>query len=432
MNASVEKLPKSRVRLRIEIPPDEVRPFLERAARDLSNEQTPKGFRPGSAPFEVMRNTVGDEKIAERALKALVPKTYVAVLLEREEIEAIGPPEVKVGTIAFDAPWTYHATVAVLPEVKLGQYRGLKGERRAVTVEASEVEREIEAIRKMRASYLTVPRPAKLGDRVEVDVAGRVDKVLLPMGEQKRQPLLLGEGHVIPGFEEHLCGMNEGETKTFSVMFPSNHHRSDLQGRNVEFQVTMHTVQQRILPALDDAFAKGLGNFQNLQDLNEKLAQNIREEKERHERERLQQEFLDQVVAAARYGEFPELLVERELDTMLAELQEGVSAMGLAFDAYLAQVRKTKDELRAGMTGQALRRIRAGLALRAVAKAENLAATADEVEAEVNEVLKRFPNPAEAEKRLDLDVLRDVAEGSVRNRKVFALLEDIAVKNGGR
>lgn len=429
MNASVEKLPKSRVRLRIEIPPDEVRPFLERAARDLSNEQTPKGFRPGSAPFEVMRSTVGDEKIAERALKALVPKTYVAVLLEREEIEAIGPPEVEVEKIAFDAPWTYRATVDVLPEVTLGEYRTLNAERRTVQVEASEVEREIEAIRNMRAHYLTVPRSAQKGDRVDVDIVGRLDRVPLETGEQKRQSLLLGESPLVPGFEEHLHGMREGETKTFSVTFPPHHHRADLQGRAVEFTATMSTVQQRVLPSLDDAFAKGLGNFQGLQDLKEKLAANIRAEKEHRERDRFQQELLDQVVERTTYGEFPHLLAERELDMMLSELQEGVSSMGLAFDAYLAQVRKTRDEMRAGLREQALRRIRSGLVLRAVAKAEQLAATEEEVEAEVSAALKQFSSPEAAEKRLDLEALREVAAGTVRNRKVFAFLEDIARKN---
>lgn len=430
MQVSVEKLPESRVQFRVEVPPDEVRPFLESAAKELSKEHPAKGFRPGAVPLEVMRGVVGDERIAERALKALVPKTYVEALLEREDIEAIGPPEVAAERIAFGETWVYRATVAVLPTVTLGDYRGLTVPRRTVRVEAAEVERELETLRKMRASYLTVPRPAQQGDRVEVDIVGTLDRVPLESGNQRRQPLLLGEHRLVPGFEENLVGMKEGETKTFSVRFPENHH-AGLQGKTVEFTVTMGTVQQQVLPARDDAFAHGLGNFRDLADLQEKLNANIREEKERRERERFQQALLERVIAGATFGTFPEALVSRELDLMLSELKEGTAGMGLTFDAYLAQIKKTREDVRTGMRDQALRRIRAGLVLRVLAKVEGISSTEEEVESEVNEALKQFQGTAEeAAGQLDMDGLRALAAGTVRNRKVFEFLEAMARNSG--
>lgn len=426
MNVSIEKLPKSRVQVRIEVPADEVRPFLESAARELSKEHPPKGFRPGAAPLEIMRNVVGDEKLAERALKTLVPRTFVDALLNREDIEAIGSPEVEVETVAFGSPWAYRAAVAVLPSVKLGEYRSVRAEKKPVTVGPGEVDRELEELRKLRATYLTVPRGAGRGDRVEVDIVATVDRVPLETGPERRQSMLLGDGYLVPGFAEQLFGMKEGQTKSFSLPFPENHHRADLRGRTAEFTVSLNTVQQQVLPELTDHFAQGLGKFLNLEDVKAKLAAHLREERELKERERFHQALLDAVVERTTYGEFPEILVERELETMLTELKEGVGAMGLAFADYCVQIKKTEADLRAELKPQGLRRIQAGLTLRAIAKAEGLTATDAEITEEINTALKSFSNPNDAVQKIDPEALKDATAGAIRNRKVFQFLESVA------
>lgn len=428
MSVSIEKLPKSRVQVRVEVPADDVRPFLEAAARELSKEHAPKGFRPGAAPLAVMRNIVGDEKIAERALKTLVPRTFVDALLDRDDIEVIGSPEVEVEAVAFDAPWAYRATVAVLPSVQLGGYNGIRVEKKPVTVEPGEVERELEELRRLRATYLTVARAAGRGDRVEVDIVATVDRVPLKDQTQTRQSLLLGDGHLVPGFEEHLSGMKEGQTKVFSIPFPQNHHRADLRGRTAEFTVTVHTVQQPILPELTDHFAQGLGKFLNLEELKSKLLTHLRDERELKERTRIHQELLTAMVERTTYGEFPDILVEREIATMLDELKDGVVAMGLTLTDYCAQIKKTEADLREGLRPQGVRRIQAGLALRAIAKAEGLTATEEEITEEVKTVLQSFSTPKDAEQTLDPEALQDAAAGAIRNRKVFQFLESIAAQ----
>lgn len=430
MKVSIDRLPESRVQLRVEVTPDEARPFIERAARDLSKEQTPKGFRPGSAPLDVMRGVIGDAKLLERAARELVSHTYVESLLTRADVEAIGRPEVSVERAAFDAPWVYTATVAVLPEAQLGDYRAVRGAPRTVTVDAAEIERELEHLRKLRASYLTVPRAAAVGDRVEADVVATVAGVPLEAAAPQRQVFQLGEEPFVGGFEEHLVGMREGQEKVFTLQFPENHHRADLRGRAVSFRVTMRTIQQRILPELNDHFARGLGQFTSLADLKHQLEAHVREEREARERERFQQELLEQVVARTTFGTLPGALVDHELETMMAELQEGVATIGLTIDVYLGQIKKSRQEVREGLRSQAQARIRAGLTLRALAKAERIAVATEEIEAEVNEALKRFGGRTEAARRLDLDALRATAAAAIRNRKVFATLEAFARKNG--
>lgn len=430
MQVAVEKLPQSQVKLRIELSPDEVKPFLERAARDLSKEHTPKGFRPGSAPLDVMRSAVGDQKIIERAAKELVPRTYVDSLLDREDVEAIGQPDVMVETAGMDGAWVYVATVSVLPTVTLGAYRAIRGTRRTVTVEPAEIDRELEHLRKLRATYLSVPRPAQTGDRVDVHVTATAGQGTLEGGEGEQQSIILGEGNLLPGFEEQLLGVRADTEKTFPVTVPENHHRADLRGQVVQFRVRVGAVQQRALPELTDHFAQGLGQFASLKDLKDKLTAHLREEKEHHERERFHQELLAQVITQASFGDFATPLVERELDTMLGELQDSVTAMGLRFDDYLAQVKKTKHESREGLRPQALARIRAGLTLRAIAKAEDIRTTDAEIAAELQETLKDLPNPKDAKRRFEREALRDMAAGTIRNRKVFTLLEDLAARNG--
>ncbi len=426
MMVSVEKLPQSRVKLRVELDADEVHPYLEAVARDLSKDHPLKGFRPGAVPLAMMRSVVGDEALAEKALQDLVPKTYVQALVDHEEIEAIGQPEVTAKNVTVGERWVYEATVAVLPQVTLGNYRNIRGERREPTVETAAVAQELLTLQKMRASYLTVPRPAQKGDRVEVDISISVDHVPLEGGAVKRQPVLIGESRLVPGFEEHIIGMREGETRTFTMTFPAQHHERNLGGRTGEFTVVMGTVQQRVLPALDDAFAKGLGKFTGIDDLRAKLAENLRAEYIEKERQRLQMALLTQVVQSATFGEFPSILVEGEIEKMVEELTEGLKNMELTFDQYLQQIRKTAADVKEGFRPQALERIRAGLTLRELAKTENILVSDEEVEEEVKRVLRMFPSVEEAQRHVDPEELAAETAGTIRNRKVFALLEQFA------
>lgn len=426
MNVTVEKLPHSRAKLTLTIEAGQVQAYVEGAARELSTEHPLKGFRPGAVPLDMMRSAVGDAALVEHALKKLVPKTYIDALMEHEELEAIGRPDVEVKEVEIGKDWVYEATVAVLPDVQLGAYQRVRAEKKPVTIDTQAVERELDVLRKMRASYLSVVRPAQTGDRVEVDISASVDHVPLEQGSGRRQPLILGEGHLIPGFEDHIVGMKEGETKTFPLRFPDTHHQTDLRSKAVDFTVKVITIQQRVLPALDDTFAKGLGTFAGIDDLRAKLQENLQAEQTHKERQRYQMELLQQVVKDATFGEFPAMLVDSEVEKMLAELTAGLRETGLSLDQYLLNIKKTIEEVREGFRPQALDRVRAGLALRALAKAEKVDVSDTEVAEEVDAALRQFPNVEEAKKQVDLEELTNVAASMVRNRKVLERLEHFA------
>jgi len=426
MKVSIEKLPKSQIKLTIEVEAEDVQPFLDSAAREESKKHPVKGFRPGSVPFDVMRSAIGDHHLIETALQKLVPKTYVDALMENNEIEAIGRPEIAAKEVEIGKNWVYEATVAVLPEMELGEYKKLKEEKRKIEVEEKEVETEIETLRKMRASYVTVPREAQKGDRVDIDINVSADKVPLEDGNARKQTVILGDSHLFPEFEAQLLGAKEGDAKEFPIKFPEDHPQQDMRNRTVDFKIKVLTVQQEILPELDDKFAQGLGKFANISELKSKIGENLKLEKEEKEKQRIQQALLDQVVEKSVYHEIPDVLLEGEIDKMLSEMEEGLSSMGLNLEQYQQQIKKSREELRDGFKEQAIKRIKAGLALRAIGKKENVEVPDSEVEEEVSKFLKRFPSAEEAKKQVDIETLTDVTVGTLRNKKVFALLQKFA------
>jgi trigger factor len=426
MKVTIEKLPKSQVKLTIEVEAADVQPFLDAATREESKKHPIKGFRPGSVPFDVMRSAIGDHHLIETALQKLVPKTYVDALMEHDEIEAIGRPEVATKEVEIGKNWIYEAMVAVLPDIELGEYKKLKEEKKSVSVDKKEVDAEIEALRKMRASYVTVPRGAQKGDRVDIDINVSADKVPLEDGNARKQTVIMGDSHLFPEFEAQLMDAKEGDLKEFPIKFPEDHPQQDMRNRTIDFKVKVLTVQEEILPELDEKFAQGMGKFSNIEELKNKIEENLKLEKEEKEKLRVQQALLDQVVEKTVFHEIPDVLVEGEIDKMLAEMEEGLSSMGLNLEQYQQQIKKSREELREGFKDQAIKRIKAGLTLRAIGKTENIEVPDSEVEEEVTRFLKRFPSVEEAKKRVDIEALTDITVGTLRNKKVFELLEKLA------
>jgi trigger factor len=425
-SVTTKQLPKSRVELAVEVSSDEVKPFLDAAAKGLSSEKKIPGFRPGTAPIELVRRTFGDDAVIGRAAEKMVQKTYVDIVQDTPSLEAIGKPEIKLEHASIGDSWKYVATVAVLPKVTLGTYREVSGTRKEQKVEEKEIEAEIQKLRVMRASYLAVSRPAQAGDQIRADVSVRKGNVPLEDGAAKDQRIQLGEKQLLPEFEQALLGSSPGETKTFDVTFPENHHDQKLRGETVTFVVMVKDVQQRILPDTTDEFAKGLGKFSGMEDLRSKLQENMLKEKSERERERIRQSLIQQLVKGASFSDIPDVMIDREVDTMMHELEHGVASMGLTFEQYLKQIGKTRDQVKEGMRSSADTRVKAALVLRAVADVEKIQPSDEDVQKEMERLLQGFPNPKEAEKRIDPGQLEHMAIGTVRNRLVIERLEKFA------
>lgn len=423
MKIFIRKVPKSKIELTIEVEKDEWGEFIREASRELAQDLKMPGFRKGKVPPEIAKQKIDEKKLHEKATETAIKKSYVRAILEKE-IEAIGPPTVNVVRLVPNQELSFKATVAVLPEIKIADYKKIARaiKKNPQKVEAKETEETLAWLQKSRSKFITVPREAREGDRVEIDFETSGIKAPESLHSSKKFPVILGETKLIPGFEKNLLGMKEGEEKTFSLVFPKDPKLPELAEKLVDFKVKMNLVQARELPKLDDEFARSLGNFQNFEALKKNVSHGLLIEKENKEKERWRIEVVEKIAQQSKM-ELPEVLVENEIDRMESELKEIAQQFGLSFEQYLVQIKKSLAELRKIWSEKAAQRARVALVLKEIAKKENVEVEESELEEQVNRSLKHYQDVEQADKKVDIERLKEYSRGVLRNEKVFELLE---------
>lgn len=424
----IQKMPHSQIELEVEISGEDMAGLREKTLKEMTAAAAVKGFRPGKAPKELVEKEIGGEKVDQETIQSALEKTYPQIIIDND-IEAIGRPEITIMKFAPGNPFVYKAKVSVLPEVALPDYKTIAGEiltkeKKILSVEDKEVNDALAWLQKSRAKHVAVLRPAQKGDFVEIDFETRLNGVKIENGESKNHSLIIGEGGFMPGFEDNLVGLEVGREKEFSLKAPDDYFAKNLAGKSLDFKARLNVLQQRDLPALDDDFAGGLGNFENLEGLKKSVKDGIMTEKEQKEKERVRMKTIEAITNQTNF-ETPQILIDYELEKMMGELNQSVGRIGLALDQYLSQIKKTEDELKKEMAPSAEKRVRIALVLKAIAKKENINVPENEIEAQVNETLKRYSNDAKAKKNIDLEQLKDYTKGVIRNEKVFELLEKI-------
>ena len=431
MDIVVKKLPQSKAELSITLAWDEWKKEMDHAAEHMAKDVKIPGFRPGKVPRDVLEKRYGKEALLMEAAEHAVSHSY-ARALEQEKVDAIGQPEVKLETVKEGEPLIYAITTAVMPEVKLAEWKKAVKEANAahakkmaaLAVEPKEIEDELNRLATMRAKFVTVARPAQLEDSVEVDFEVKQDGVVIEGGKSEKHPLVLGKGVFIPGFEEGIVGMQEGEEKTMTLSFPDDYHATHLAGKPAEFAVKLRLVQERQIPIVDDGFAKSLGSFETLEDFKKTLSEGILEEKKNKGKEEGRTAILDALVSKSTI-EFPEILVAEELNRMTQEFQSQVEMMGIPFEQYLEHSKKSLDDLRKDWDEQAKKRLSAGIILEKLADEDEVEIDSKEVEEEMNNTLQYYKRVKDAEKNIDLERLYASTRGRLRNEKVFEMLEKL-------
>jgi trigger factor len=422
----IKKLPKSQVEFSITVPAAEFEKFIDAAAEDLSKDLKIDGFRPGKAPRKVVEQKVGAEKILAHGAQRAIKKTYVDAVA-KNKLETIGEPKITITKIATGNDLEYKATAAVMPKVKLSDYRkDVKAIKKpgAEKVTDEQIQKEIETVQKSRTKLVTVGRQAKKDDRVEIDFEVFVDGKLIEGGAAKKHPLTIGENYFIPGFEDQLVGMKEKDEKEFDLAFPKDYHQKELAGKPAKFKVKMALVQEKELPKIDDDFAKNLGNFDNLAAFKKNLSEGIGLEQQNKNKEKWRAQAIEKI-AAESHIDLPDMLVDQELEKMMAEFEQNIAAMGLQLETYLENIKKSKSEITKGWKETAEKRVKAALVLKEIAKAEEIEVPSAEVEEEMNKVLAYYKSIPNMEKNVDMERLYSYAKGILSNEKVFDLLENL-------
>lgn len=425
MTHSLRKLPKSMVEIIIEISPENMQPYLMRAATQLSEQSTIPGFRPGKAPYEQVVQRLGAGRVWEEAAQLAVPKTYSAIVAE-EKLETIGSPAIDVIKLAPDNPFIFKATAALLPEVTLGDYAALKIERKSGEIKEEHIDKVLADLRRMQTKEVVVDRPAKTaGDKVVVDMAMSLDTVPLDGGVAKNHAVYMDEKYYIPGLKEQLAGLKKGDSKTFALPFPKEHYQKMIAGKDVDFKIEVKEVFELQSPVLDDVFAANLGH-QTLSDLRKLVRGNLEQEAQGKEAERQEIELLEKAVACTKFGEVPDLLINEETHKMLRELEDGLAQqkMSLGMEEYLKKIGKTRDQLRLDFAPEAIKRVKTALLVRTLAKTEQITISESELDAEVTRVLELYKDAREQHEQIKSPEAREYLAGMLRNRKVIQWLKE--------
>lgn len=424
MKSSVKKLDKSQVEITIEVSAMEMQPYLEKTAQRLAKEMKIEGFRPGKAPYEIIKQKVGDMGLLQESIDDVISATYYQILKD-EKIVTIGQPSIDIEKVAPGNDFVYKATASVLPNVKIGDWKKLKVKSEEVKITDEQVDKIIEDIRKMQATEKLVEREAKVGDKVEVNFEVFIDKVPVERGKQDKYPVVIGENKFIPGFEEKIIGMKSGEVKEFELKFPEKYFDKKMAGKIAEFRVKCNGVFQIELPELNDEFAKSIsaGKFKNVIEIKENVLENLKAEEGGKQEQKVEIEMLDKLVEISEFEEVPNLLIDNEVHKMVHELEHNISNQGFNFADYLKSLNKTEDDLKTEFKPQAEKRVKISILTREIYIQEKFEVRDDEIEAEVEAMMQNYPNSPDVRKQLETETYKDYLRNVIGNRKVIDFLK---------
>ena len=447
MHYTVDQKTPTELALDLKAPYAGLEALFAKAAERLGANTEIEGFRKGKAPYEVLKQRLGEDAIRGEAARMHLDGLFPELIKELEtkefagkSFEVIGAPHATVTSFIIGGDIAYRIALSILPPIVLPDYRAVAGRvlktKNVPPVAEEEITKAVQWLRESRAKIITVNRAAAKGDRVEIDFSATHGGIPLEGSASKNHPLVIGEGKFLPGFEDQLIGMKAGEEKTFTINVPMDHPASGLAGKALEFTVHMRLVQERDLPAWDDAFAQSLGKFTSADEGTANIREGLRGEKETRERERLRIAMVEAIAKETR-ADIPSSLVEEELKKMFTELKTSVESMGAPFDDYLAHIKKTPEDLAKEWREDAKRRVIFALVLREIARREGLQPSEEDIVAAINRTAAhrdphthggdvRAPDGRFTPMSAGVDREQFVAynRGVARNEKVFEFLEN--------
>lgn len=433
MKQERKDLPKSQIELTLEFSVDELQPFLIEAAQEISQHKNIAGFRPGKAPYEIVSRSVGEMFIYQTAANFAI-EDAINKFLDNEKIEIVGEPALSIQKLAPNNPLVAKINFIVLPKIKLADISSIKiPALPEIKVEVKEIDKIIENLRDLRVKEICEEKPAANSDKVEIDFSVLVDNVPIENGQAKKHPLILGQGTMIPGFEENIIGLKTGEEKEFELAFPDKYPDKKMAGKKATFKVKIIAVCRREMPEINEEFAKGFG-FENMQKLRSQLEENIKLDKTAREEEKQEIAMLEQLVEKSEFSDLPDQLIDEETHKMLHELEDNASRQGMKFNDYLAHLKKTEADLLVDFVPDAIKRVKTSLAIREFAKQENITANEQEINEEIEHSLahyKTHPTYAgqisDLEKNMRSSDGRRYFENALRNKKAIAKLKELII-----
>ena len=389
MNLQVEKLEKNTAKLTIEVPAEQFDKAIMNAYNKKKGQFNIPGFRKGKVPFAMIKKAYGVGVFFEDAVNECIDATYPAAAAE-SGLEIVSRPMVDVEQIEEGKALIYTATVAVKPEVTLGQYIGLEVERVNSDVTEEDIMDELKAEQNKNARMITVEdRAVADGDIVTIDFDGYVDGQRFEGGLAEDYPLTIGTHTFIDTFEEQLIGKNIGEECEVHVTFPAEYHVADLQSKPAMFKVVVKEIKVRELPELNDDFASEVSEFDTLEEYKNNIALSLKAEKEKFAATEIENRVVDKAVENATM-EIPEMMISEQVNNMLNDYANRMQSQGISMEQYMQITGLKIEDLAEQMKPNAIKRIETRLVLEAIVKAENIEASEAAVEAEFDKLAENF------------------------------------------
>ena len=425
MESNLTRLENNQGSLEVLASPQEVEAAVAAARRQIGNKLSIPGFRPGRIPRHIIEQRVGKDFIYQEAMEGLVSRGYLQAL-EEHKLHPVTEPELEIeGKLEEEKEFVFKAKVEVLPEVKLGEYKGLQVEKEAVQITDERVEEEIGRLQQQYAELVTVEKekPEK-GDFVVIDFDGYIDGKPFPGGAAQGFLLEIGAGRFFPEFEKEIPGMQVGEEKEIKVSFPKD-ARQDLAGKKGVFKVKLQEIKVRELPAVDDEFAKSLGLGETVAELREAIRKGLQNQAELEAERAFQRAVVEKVVDGSEVA-ISETLLQREMDHLLHEFEHDLAHQGIKLEQYLEGAKKSKEEFMEELRPTAEKRIKTELVLFSIADKEGITVTEEEINRRKEYFQPHLERVAKRDRQRQEELLTDGIRTNLLKEKTIRFLEEKA------
>ena len=428
MNVTAEKKDQQVV-LEVTVPAEDLAKAYDKAAKKVAQKVNIPGFRKGKAPLKVLERAVGKDYILQEAGEAIISETLPKAL-EEQNIDIVARPEIEDMKLELGQDVVYKAAVTPKPEVELGEYKGIQIEKFSTEVSDEDVQQQLVSMLDRQADMVEAEEGAAVenGNFITLDFKGTVDGVAFQGGESKDYPLEVGSNSFIPGFEEQLVGMKVGEEKDVNVTFPEEYHSEELKGKAAVFACKVNSIKKKVLPALDDEFAKKASTFQTLDelkaDLRQKLEKSVASRAESNKREAA----LAKVCENAKV-DIPAVMIENRVESMIQQMALNLESQGMKLEQYLQYAGMDITKLRENYKASAENNVKLDLVLEAVAKAEGVKVEAEDLDKEIEAMAVSYgATPAQVKKIIaEQGRLLDLTN-TVLRRKTAQMLVEAAVE----
>lgn len=424
MSYTVENLEKSMAKLTITVSAEDFEAAMVKSFNKNKNSISIQGFRKGKAPRKMVEKLYGPEVFYEDAANFAIPDAYEEAAKD-SGLEIVSRPEIDVVDIGKGKEFVFSATVALKPEVTLGEYKGLEVEKKVVKIMAADVNAELEKVREQNSRMVTVDnRGIKKDDTAVIDFEGFVDGEAFAGGKGEDYPLVIGSHSFIDDFEDQLIGKKAGDKVEVNVSFPEEYHEASLKGKPALFKVTIKEIKNKELPKLDDEFASEVSEFETLKDYKASVKKSLTEKRKEEVKREKENEVIEKAIENISV-EIPEAMIDEQVQQMVQEFASRISSQGISFEQYMQMTGMTPNALMGQMKPEAEKRIKTRLTLEAIVKAEAIKASDKEIEAEMEKMAAMYQMEVDKVKEMMGETEREQIAMDVSVQKAV----DLIVKN---